>query len=93
MELDIGGPETRELIEGNEVLEGSFIELVLAASECSEDLGEISSPFTNFTPSTTFARYAKPSSFRQFFSAHSPSLNIMWSRLPRVTQPFTRVVR
>ena len=33
-------------------------------SDCS-----ISSPLINFTPSTIFARYAKPRSFRQFFSA------------------------
>ena len=41
MELDMGGAETRELLEGEDMLEGSFIELVLAASECSEDMGEI----------------------------------------------------
>ena len=37
----------------------------------------ISSPLTNVTPSTTFARYLKPRSFLQFFSAHCPSLKIM----------------
>jgi len=41
MELDMGGAETRELLEGDEMLEGSFIDLVLAASESSDDLGEI----------------------------------------------------
>ena len=37
----------------------------------------ISSPLTNVTPSTTFARYLKPRSFLPFFSAHCPSLKIM----------------
>ena len=46
-----------------------------------------------FHTPTTFARYAKPRSFCQLFSAHWPSLNIMCSSLARVTQPFVRAVR
>ncbi len=33
--------ETRAILEGDEKLELSFIELVIAASECSEDESEI----------------------------------------------------
>jgi hypothetical protein len=39
--MDGYGEATRELIEGDDPLEGSFIDLIVAASECSEDEGEI----------------------------------------------------
>jgi hypothetical protein len=39
--MDIGSEQTREMIEGEEPLEGSLIELILAVSECSEDESEI----------------------------------------------------
>ena len=39
--MDAGTTETRALIEGGDPLEASFIELVIGASECSDDGAEI----------------------------------------------------
>jgi hypothetical protein len=39
--MDVCGEETRTLIEGDAPLEGSLIDLIVAASECSEDEAEI----------------------------------------------------
>ena len=39
--MDLGGAQTRNLLEGADDLELSFVELIVAASECSEDEGEI----------------------------------------------------
>jgi hypothetical protein len=78
----------------------SDVERVILTESEVVDLGwyerigrSISSPSTNFTPSMTLARYLKLRSFRQLCSARSPSLNIMCSKLSRVTQPRVRVVR
>jgi hypothetical protein len=40
-DMDVCGEETRALIAGDAPLEGSFIDLIVAASECSEDEAEI----------------------------------------------------
>ena len=50
-------------------------------------------PLMKSTPWMTSARWAKPRNLRQFFSAHCPSLNIMWSIPSRVRQPLVRLVR
>jgi len=39
--MDACSTETREMLEGEQSLELSFVELVIAASECSEDETEI----------------------------------------------------
>jgi len=39
--MDAGRTETRALIEGEGRLEASFIELIIGASECSDDETEI----------------------------------------------------
>jgi hypothetical protein len=53
----------------------------------------VSIPSLNVTPVMTLARQSKPRSFRQFCSAHCPSLNIMCSMPSRDRQPFDRLVR
>jgi hypothetical protein len=39
--MDTCSTETREMLESEQPLELSFVELVIAASECSEDESEI----------------------------------------------------
>ncbi len=39
--MDLGRSDTCRLLEGEQELEASLVELVIAASECSEDAWEI----------------------------------------------------
>ncbi len=40
--MDFSRASTRELLEGDDALELSFVELILVAADCSEDESEIS---------------------------------------------------
>ena len=50
-------------------------------------------PFTNLTPSMTWARYFDPSNFLQLFSAHRHSLKTMVSTVSLERHPLVLLVR
>jgi hypothetical protein len=81
--MDIGNAETRRLIEGEEPLEGTLVDLIVAVSESSEDESEIFERMDDLlvdarTELTLQSCSSNPPTFRGF--AQEQPYAIRWSQ-------------
>ena len=83
LEITINPRADADTIAGRAIVKSGVRRVVHAAALLSS---MSSMPSLNWTPSMTFARWRKPRSRRQYFSAHLPILKIIDSMVCRVTQ-------